>query len=116
MNNIIRLTTAVAVSFAFYGTSFAMDGSTGNRLVADVNVTESGYVSILASGSAWNNPSTCTKSDKIWLIPTATTYKINIAQVLTAVASGQQMEAWVGGCLSWNGATYPKIKALHLKK
>ena len=113
MKAIQQLAIGVATMAVLSGTSHAA-GSTGKRLIMDINVTESGNVSLLGN-TAWGNPDSCARSDQIWIESSATTYNVNLAQAMTALAAGKQMDAWVSGCFAWGGSSYPAVKALHLR-
>ena len=111
---LMKLICISIIVFGYQGSSFAA-GSSGKRLIDDVNITESGFVRIQGD-AAWANPDSCGSSDFIWMDPTAPTYKTMLAQVLTGLAADKLMDAWVSGCLAWAGTTYPKISALHLRR
>jgi len=109
----IKKIAVLVVAMGVAQVSFAA-GSGGDRLVKNINVTESGFVQVTGD-TPFANPDSCDNATKFFVDPAASPYKTWMAQILTAAAAGNKICPYFIGCFTWSGVTYPKMAALHFR-
>ena len=90
-------------------------GDSGARSIQSVHIEGTGFANVASSGTAFANPDGCGASTNVILQASDSQYNQNLATILTAAATGKQVEFWLVGCTNtpW-GATMPVIYSVTL--
>ena len=73
-----------------------------------------GMLTISHPGGNWGNPDGCASSDIMLLPESDPRYDDYYAGFLAALHAKARVRAWLDGCVSYKGSTYPRVANLML--
>jgi len=72
-----------------------------------------GLLGVYKKGGDWSNPDNCDRSDRIVLTRNNSSRAEFYSAILATKMSNSNFAAYVSGCVSWNGDTYPEIVGIY---
>jgi hypothetical protein len=105
---------ALLVLLCAGGLAYA-EGPSGDRIPRYVEVTADGAI-IIQGDRAWDNPDGCADPFRVYIPASNVHLNQYYAAVLTAIAGGDNVWAWLAGCelMGW-GEEYPIVKNLAIR-
>jgi hypothetical protein len=100
MKSILLKLFIIGLCVSFFPIQAIAGGYTGWRTIAAVEqrecVENKGFQ--ITFSPAHDNPDSCSSNTVVELSCSLETYNVNVAVILTAFATGQEVRAWVSGC------------------
>ena len=72
-----------------------------------------GLLAVKKAGGDWSNPDNCASSDRIVLTKDNPSRSEFYSALLSSKMANKEINAWLSGCVNWNGITYPVISGLY---
>jgi len=83
-------------------------GESGDRLISKLYAISNG-IKIYSAEGDWSNPDNCQSSEVIVLPSTHESYDTLTSFILSSQARGTKLYAWLSGCYTWGGVSYPSV-------
>ena len=72
-----------------------------------------GHLAVYKKDGNWANPDNCGSSERMVLTRDNPSRNEFYSALLASKISGRDINAWLVGCVDWNGTTYPEISGLY---